>query len=183
MKKITWRDRSRSGTTSLLVATLLLGFCAEHAPWRLMGLVAESMVLRAGNDRVITGTNRYWDEQDLELRLNMLGWSVEYIPLKERGFFGRTEFRGFGRKIFIDNSLSWNARYSVLAHEGAHGLQPLRMTEQQSEAFAEDVSALVCHDGFREHARYLASMRQDALLTALVYWREMYHAASVLQGE
>lgn len=83
--------------------------------------------------------------------------------------------------VKVSEALHWNARFAVLAHEGGHIMARGYLNRAQHEAFAESVAALVARDGLREHARYLAEYRIDAILTMLVHWRAIYRAAGVLE--
>ena len=161
----------------LLVLSLLLVLLA---PWRLIALTTEALWMSPGLERERQTNTRYWDVQDLEQRLRRLGWTVSYERdlMKNSNAFGITTF--WDRRIQIDSALSWDERYTVLAHEAGHTLQPLRLTEQQAEVFAESVSLVLCHDGVREHARYLANLKADLIPTLLVYWPEVYRAADTL---
>lgn len=143
-------------------------------------MFAETMVTSAGKVRLKIGNDKYWECLDLQQTLGGLGWRVTYEKdlMGTSGIFGDMDPNR--RVIRIDASLSWNERFEVLAHEGAHTLQPYRLTENQAEVFAESVSMLVAHDGLREHARYLATMRGD-LLVMIAYWPDIYRAAAVLE--
>lgn len=164
-----------------LLAFLMLGILV-HAPWRLMGLIAETMVVSPGATRTSQADDQYWQALDLEARLVSLGWEVSYAPqLSYRGqqAYGLTDPNE--HTVQIDETLHWNARFAVLAHEGGHIMARGYLSTVQSEAFAESVAALVSHNGLREHARYLAAFRTDAILTMLVQWRAIYRAADVLE--
>lgn len=156
---------------------------ALHTPWRLMGLAAESFVLRPAQARISSGDERYWEAQSLETRLARMGWTTSYT----HGLMTRGE-RAYGltdraqHSIAIEAGLRWNERYSVLAHEGGHILQPDWVSAVQGEVFAEAVAALVVRDGPREHARYLAAYRWDVLTVLLTEWRQVYHVAAILRG-
>lgn len=162
--------------------TLLVTFLLAHAPWRLMVLAAEVLVVSRGHIHTDPGHDQYWQARDLETRLTSLGWTVTYrraLTVYGTEAYGVTQ--PSERAITIDADLSWNARLATLAHEGGHVLQPAWLDRNQGEAFAESVAALVAHDGLREHARYLASMRADFVIVVLVEWRAIYRAAYVLE--
>lgn len=162
-----------------VVLTLLLAFIAEHAPWRLAVLYARTLVTSRGYPRTSDSQSRYWDAHTLEARLVGMGWQVTYEPdLLERGVYGYTNLDD--RTIHIERSLSWNTRLAVLAHEGAHTLEPGRLSRAQAEVFAECVAALVARDGYAEHARYLATLKADFVTEALVDWQAIYRAAAIL---
>lgn len=160
----------------------LLAFIIYQAPWRLSALVLETLVMPTGYTRLVDGDSRYWDAQDLEYRLEKMGWSIVYQDdmAASRNLLGLMV--PATRQIFIESSLHWNAKYTVLAHEGAHTLQPGRLTTNQAEAFAEAVATLVSGDSLREHARYLAGVKADLIPVVLVQWREIYRAADLLEN-
>jgi hypothetical protein len=152
------------------------------APWRVMTLGAEVLFMSPGHVRSDNGTHRYWDALSLESKLEMLNYSVTYaggLEVDGHEAYGVTDMEKHA--IIIDGGLSWNARLAVLAHEAGHTLQPGWVTTRQAEAFAETVAMLVSHDGYREHARYLASHKMDALFMMVVEWPSMYHAAALLE--
>lgn len=150
------------------------------APWRLLTLGTEALVMRAGNVRTSPGTDKYWLVQDLEVRLRRFGWKVTYVKglMDNANAFGMTI--PDDRSILVDESLSWNERYSVLLHEAGHTQQPFRMTQEQAEVFAESVAALMADDGLREHARYLAGLKPNVVPTLAVLWPDVYRAAANL---
>lgn len=164
-----------------LLLTTLLAFISLTAPWRLMALGAETMVMRPGHVRSQAGQDKYWLAQDLEVRLNRMGWKVLYTPklVENSNALGLTSY--FERTIQIEESLSWNERYSVLAHEAGHTQQPFRLTPEQGEVFAESVSTLMAGSGIREHARYLASLKPNVLEVLFVLWPDIYKAAATLE--
>lgn len=160
----------------------LLILAALHAPWRVMVLATEVLMMSPGLVRTDAGSSRYWEALSLESRLEMLNYSVTYatgLEVDGNVVYGTTDMTHHA--IVIDAALSWNARLAVLAHEGGHTLQPGWVSTRQAEAFAETVAMLISHDGYREHARYLAVHKMDALFMMLVEWPAMYHAASVLE--
>ena len=163
-------------------ALALLFVLALHAPWRLMGLAAEVLVMSPGPTRVRDGGERYWDALSLEGKIASLNYSVRYqkgLSLMGVPLYGLTNTEE--HSVVIEAGLSWNARYAVLAHEAGHTLQPGWSDRAQGEAFAEGVAFLVSKDGCREHARYLSSIRGEALFMLLVEWPSIYHAAAVLE--
>lgn len=165
--------------TLLALLTLLI---LAHAPWRLMALVSETLVLSPTQLRFSQANDKYWDAIDLEVRLIGLGYEVGYhrgLELQGQAAYGLTSVGA--HTVSVDADLHWNARYAVLAHEAGHILEPIWCSTRQGEAFAEMVSALVSHDGLREHARYLASMKVDVLMMALTEWPAIYHAAATLE--
>lgn len=162
-----------------ILLAVLLTLIVEHAPWRLMALCAEVPFLSVTEVRFSDRQDRYWDAQNLEQQLHTQGWTVHYAPLHSDAS-GFTDFER--RDIWIDDRLAWNARLAVLAHEAGHTQQPNWATHNQGEVFAEIVSALIAHDGLREHARYLARMRGDAYLLAVTEWRALYRAADLFSS-
>lgn len=172
-----------------VVLALLLAFIVEHAPWRLMALFAETFVTRPGLTRVVQTNNLYWESAALEARIIELGYSVTYVKdlTVPAGYMQVMQVYGATRKgpehidIRVEAALSWDARYSILAHEGGHIFQDEGYSHAEGEAFAEAVAMLVSHDGIREHARYL-SQKKLALLTVIALDHErIYRAAAVLQ--
>lgn len=165
-----------------VLLAVLLTLIVTHAPWRLAVLGVESMFLTPGYARISTENTRYWDALDLTQSLENLGYRVEYVP---KIVYNGNEALGVTmpemRKIFIDQTQTWNARFTTLAHEGGHVLQPAGLTEGQGEVFAEAVAFLVDGGGAREHARYIARYRGDTIVMLLAYWPEMYRAASLLE--
>lgn len=166
--------------TSLVIATLI-ATAVLSTPWRLAVLAAEVMLITPGNTRISDGNDKYWEALDLEAMLAERGYRVDYVDglNKAKGIYGATSPQA--KSIIIDGDLHWNARFAILAHEAGHVMQPGRLTRNQGEAFAESVAMLVAHDGYREHARYLANgLRVDAITVLLVEWRAIYHAAAAL---
>lgn len=154
---------------------------ALSAPWKLMVVATEAMFLTPGYSRMNSpGTEQYWDALALQSRLGSLGWEVSFESgLGEKGMYGLTN--SDEHAVLIEDSLTWNGRYNILAHEGGHTMQPSWVRPgPQSEIFAESVAALMGKDGLIEHARYMARYRAD--LHVLIYmWPSIYHAAAVLQ--
>lgn len=163
------------------IALVFVVLLALYAPWRLIVLGVESCFLTPGYVRTESGHDHYWEAKNLAMRLEQLGWTVTYQAnlVEEHGALGLTRFSD--RTITIEDTLSWNERYSILAHEGAHTLQPVRMTGGQKEVFAEAVSLLVMQNGYREHARYLSSMRADVFTVLLTEWPAIYRTATMLR--
>jgi hypothetical protein len=149
-----------------------------NAPWRLGALAAETLILRPGYMRVPNGNDRYWDTLDLEKRLTTLGWDVGYAETPD-GIYGMTV--SMYHVITVDETLPWNGRLAVLAHEAGHTQQPGWFDTTQGEVFAESVALLYARDGVREHARYLAKFKSTALLVWATEWRAIYAAAATLQ--
>ena len=164
-----------------LVLALLVTLIAFHAPWRLMALGVETVLMSPAHTRTSDGDDKYWKALDLELKLISLGWEVSYQPrlsLNGQEVYGLTD--PGPRIVLIDARLHWNARLAVLAHEAGHIMSPMGLTREQGEVFAESVGALVSHDGLREHARYLADVKAEVLVMA-IFWRDIYRAAAVLE--
>lgn len=167
------------------VLAFLILMIFAHAPWKLMALAAETLVLHPGATRVSHENDQYWETMALYSRLTGMGWRVtvadELVSPDGMPAYGLTNTGT--HEIEIDQTLSWNARYAVLAHEGGHTFQPSYATRAQGEVFAEAVATLVCHDGIREHARYLSLYKTDTLLVLLTESSAIYHAAAVLEDE
>ena len=161
------------------VVTLLLAGIILYAPWRLMVLTYYVFTTPAAMVESDPGHTRYWDAQNLQVRLERLGWTVEYASSLHEGVYGGTTFHT--RSIQILDSLSWNARFAVLAHEGGHTLQPGWANHGHGEAFAETVAALVTRSNYRNHARYLARVRGDYLIMIITDYPALYRAASMLE--
>jgi hypothetical protein len=167
---------------------LLIAFVVQQAPWRLMVLAGETLVVHPGLTRVKDGVDKYWDCLNLEHRLMRDAYSVTYAPGAVVSLVGNMGESLYGltdpqaRFIMIADELRWNERLAVLAHEGGHTLEPGGLSMSQGEAFAESVAMLVSHDGFREHARYLSSIRLTAIVTMIAYWPEIYRAADHLEN-
>lgn len=165
-----------------LALALLLAYIVEHTPWRLLALLGETLVVKPGRTQVVKGTARYWDVLALEMRLAAMGWTISYDRHLHGGrAYGLTDNEA--HTIQIDADLEWDARYSILAHEGGHALQSAWewVNEEDGEAFAESVAYLVAQNGVREHARYL-STHKLALLSTIVFKADrVYRAAALLQ--
>lgn len=160
-----------------VLLTLILAF----APWRLVALAGETMMMRPSISHFTSRDDLYYEALALEARLLALGYSVKYqtglnfMGQEAWGLTVPTE-----HQIYVEERLHWNARYAVLAHEAGHVLQPDWVDREEGDAFAEIVAALVTHDGLREHARFLARSKGAFLITAIAGWQEAYHAADLL---
>jgi len=183
--------RSHVGVFILAVLAFHL---AAFFPWRLAALTLEALHAQPSHERLVKTNARYWEVLDLEAKLLSDGWPVEYQHglMEREGAYGATVYKtrmcwgpmmceeASEQKIVVDASLSWDERWSVLLHEAAHTRQPHRLTENQREVWAESIAALAAHDGLREHARYLAGLKPDILMTVLAYSSEMYRVAEDL---
>lgn len=162
-----------------ILLTVLTVFILAHAPWRLMSVAVDAFVVRPGFTQISSGDERYWDALQVEANIVRLGYRVEYAPnLISDGqrAYGITVYHE--RMVYIDESLHWNMRLAVLAHEGGHILAPWAMNEGQEEIFAEAVSAVVTGES-REHARYMSSRKQE-IFTMFAFWTRIYRAAALL---
>lgn len=169
----------KRGLLTFLILTIL-----AHAPWRIWGLAAETMVVHPGLTHMSQANDKYFEAQALQGRLETIGWSVSYVRnLNMHGLqlYGLTNTDE--HTIYVEEDLSWNARYAILAHEGGHTLQRGWYSRAEGEAFAEAVATVVTHDGIREHARYLAPFKMDALWMLLFDSSAVYRAAGILQDE
>jgi hypothetical protein len=165
-----------------LVLAFLALMILAHAPWRLLAVAAEAEVMSPGLTRMPQTSTHYWDELALEARLVDLSWEVGYQPhLNVDGIAVYGVTIPSHHAIFIEEGLSWDARYAVLAHEGGHTLQPGWLSERQDEVFAEMVAAVVS-GGVREHARYLSSSKVDVIVVLVTEWPAIYSAAAVLEN-
>lgn len=164
-----------------LLAFLLLAVVI-HAPWRLMMLAAETMAVNPSETRFSVGNDKYWEVLVLEGRLMDMGWTIQYVDSID--FMGRAA-QGLtdpdAHIIALDKHLSWDARMAILAHEGGHTLQRGWYNRAEGEIFAEAVATLVSHDGYREHARYMAQYRMSAMWLLLTDSRAIYRAARTLE--
>lgn len=164
------------------VLLALLVVVALHAPWRLAFLVGEAVIMKPALTRIDQGHDRYWDTLALQMRMDALGWEVEYQP--EVSYMGRQAYGLTVRhenKIYIDGTLGWNQRFFILAHEAGHVMEPAWTSGDDSEVFAEMVAALVSRNGLREHARFLARTKVDTVALFLTAWPSVYRAAAVLE--
>lgn len=164
------------------VLVLLAAFILFHFPWRLAGLWMETCVVDRGYSEMSDGDDMYWPALNLEAKLIHMGWQVQYEPgLEIRGEAAYGMTIPEERLILIGARLHWNARYAVLAHEAGHVLSSGWTTRNQDEAFAEAVATLVAKDGLRQHARYMARFRADALIYLIAEWRSISRAAAFLE--
>lgn len=164
-----------------LLALLLTLFILAHAPWRLMGLAAETFWVAPGAPHFTTDDSRYWQAINLETRLVAMGWGVKYPPVVM--FMGQAAYGITApdeHLIVVDGSLHWSARAAVLAHEAGHTLQPIWVSRTEGDCYAEAVATLVMHDGLRDHARFMANARWTCLGLMLAEFPSMYHAAALL---
>lgn len=163
-----------------VLAAVLVVFVAVHAPWRLAVTMGEAEGMKPGGLHLTTRDDAYWRAKALEMRLQALGFTVQYAPNLEYGnqkAYGLTNTQT--REIFVDETLHWNDRYAVLAHEGGHVFQPLWLGPQEADVFAELVSAVVTGES-REAARWLSGAKLEVLVVGIACWPEIYHAAAVL---
>lgn len=161
------------------LGVLFIAFVLCYAPWRLMALGVEVLCMHPGPTRVTQDDSSYWQALSLELRLTDLGWVVTYqAGMVDHDLYGMTS--PSEHTVKVEQSLHWNARYQILAHEGGHTLEPGWLNRGQGEVFAEVVAMLVTHDGLREHARYLSRDKMGFLFTSLMEWQAMYNAAEML---
>lgn len=166
------------------IATVLLTLIVVFAPWRLFVVVAETIVMKPGHLRETQRVDGYWQAMELEARLIALGWVISYqsnVNYEGQEAYGITN--NTVHQITIDENLRWNDRLAVLAHEAGHTQQPGWAGTAEGEAFAEMVATLVCHCGFREHARYLARVKVETLLMAFTEWDNIYAAAATLEAK
>lgn len=133
----------------------------------------------------------------LEVIAGLLGVTVEYVPdLKAtqdvlgRSRQGIAPLEGTGpvliRKVWIDSTQPVNGRVETLAHELAHFLTPVVLTEPEREVFAEAVMVeftqrIGLASTRQISIRYLSTVRHLAYLRR-IYRREIEWAAAVLLG-
>lgn len=160
----------------LIVAAALLIALAHAAPTRLLILAGESMIVHPGAQQLTTDDSKYWEAQELEMRLEVIGYSVTYRSMN--GVYGLTMYDS--KKIFIEESMHWSDRYRTLLHEAGHVLRPPYLEGANGEMFAEGVAFIACGCGYRETARYLASNR-PALLALIAYSGDIYRVAGFLK--
>ena len=169
-----------------IVLILLLAYIVEHAPWRLMALLAETFFVRSGSTRVAQTNDRYWEARMLQERIEEMGYSVKYTKnlsiltnVGVLGVYGLTS--PTHHTVEIEEGLSWDARYAILAHEGGHALSnsPIH-TLDEAEAFAEAVATLVANNGLREHARYLSSRKMALFTVIMLDHAKIYRTAATL---
>jgi hypothetical protein len=151
-------------------------------PFRILALAGETFWVRPGEAHYDAGTDRYWDTLQLEATLISRGWAVGYV--ESITYYGNPAWGLTNRTdhtIYVEDSLRWNARLAILAHEAGHTMQPSWLNPEEADCFAESVSALVSRDGLRNHAHYLARSRWTCLGTMLAVYPEMYRAAATLK--
>ena len=163
----------------VLLASLLT-LVTILAPWRLTYLGVRTLLMRPGTLHTSQATDRYWDVQRLQSRIELLGWDVTYS--KDLVVYGQPVYGvtvPMSHQIVVDSTLYWNDRLSVLAHEGAHAVQPV-LTAEGYECWADSVAYLVARDGALEHARYLSRHKYVCAALIATHWPEMYAAATLL---
>lgn len=174
--------RTRSQTSiRTLVLTALLAVIAVGAPWRLLRMTADVLVMKAGPTRFSQDDDQFWDAQRMERKIRSFGYEVNYqhgLNWMSQPVYGLTIKSE--HSVSVEADLHWNARYAVLTHEAGHILSPHYLDRSMDDVFAESVAALVT-GGLPEHARYLTDNKLLFLSTAVQEWQSMYHAAAVLQ--
>jgi hypothetical protein len=130
-----------------------------------------------------SGSDAYWPAILLHRHIEkQLGASVTYDPL-DPGYLGLTWHEK--NKIQISKRLDWNARFEVLAHEGAHLLQPQGLYPSEAEVFAESVGFLVLHSHGRARlgatAQYL-SLHKASIHVMRTHRREILWVHQTLMG-
>lgn len=170
-----------------VIALLLALYIALYTPWKLCALMTETFFVSPGLTRTVQTQAHYWEVALLQERIAELGYPVTFTKdLSVPTMFGAMPVYGLTMKgdgkvsIQVEAGLSWDARYAVLAHEGAHIFQSERYTESEGEAFAEAVATLMSHDGLREHARYLAGKKLALFTILMLDSAKVYRAAAVL---
>lgn len=164
-----------------LLALLLTLYIVLMAPWRLLVLAAETFAVRPGAPHFTTDDSRFWQAIRLEERLLSMGWSVRYptqIQFMGQEAYGVTS--PGEHVIVVESALHWSARAAVLAHEAGHTVQPIWVSRVEGDCFAESVATLIMHDGYRDHARFLASARWTCLGLMLAEYPAIYRAADLL---
>lgn len=165
---------------SLLAALVL--FVLASAPYRLIALVATSFVVTPGYTQVANTNDDYWHAMNLAGRLGSMGWTVSYVDnlslMFHQEIYGATV--PAAHTIYIEGTLSWDARYAILAHEGGHVLQKAWMDVDGGECFAESVASLMS-GRLREHARYVSTSRWSCAALVAADWPAIYHAAATLR--
>lgn len=153
--------------------------------WRLEHR-ARRISLRDARFRTDPGSSRYWGALALEARIeSTLNASVTYGDPGEQiaGYAGRGEN---GRlRVAVDQKLSWNDRFSVLAHEGGHLLLTGADEAGAQEVFCDGVSFLTArrygYDNLEQTAYHLA-MYPDSLHALSDLRGDISWAADVLGG-
>jgi hypothetical protein len=171
----------------ILASILALVLC--FVPWRLYALLGETFFVHPGLTRTVETNKRYWDVAILQERIEELGYPVKYTPgltvqinmFQMMPVYGVTRKNNGNVSIEVEEGLSWDARYAVLAHEGGHIFQSEIYSGAEGEAFAEAVAMLVSHDGIREHARYLSNKKWALFTIIALDSDKIYRAAAVLQ--
>lgn len=163
-----------------VVVSVLLTLLVLLMPWRVMRLTVAMLLTKPSAPQMVSGDDRQHDTELLAMRLGELGYDVTFEG--ELSIWGQAVY-GYTDKthhvIKVDEALSWNARYAVLAHEGAHVFQPIG-TRADAECFADAVAYLVADDGTRTHAQYLSRSKFDCALENIAFWPEEYAAARLL---
>jgi hypothetical protein len=170
-----------------VVAALLAAYLL-FIPWKLVALLAETLVVHPGLTRTVQTNDRYWDTLVLQERIEELGYPITYTKglTIQANLFQMVPVYGVTRKddgkvsIEVESELSWDARYAILAHEGGHIFQSELYSHEEGEAFAEAVAMLVSQDGIREHARYLSNKKFALLSVIVLDSARVYRAAAVL---
>lgn len=164
-----------------LILFLLLAYIVANAPWRLLVLAAETFAVRPGPPHFTTDDSRFWQAIALEGRLMSMGWQVQY---PHQIMFGSTPAYGMTSPdqhlVVVESALHWSARAAVLAHEAGHTVEPIWVSRVEGDCFAESVATLIMHDGYRDHARFMASARWTCLGLMLAEFPAIYHAADLL---
>jgi hypothetical protein len=162
-----------------ILLTILLTIIVFGAPWRLMVLVGEAFAITPSHSVLSPNNDEYWREQALEMRLRSMGWQVFYetdMNYMGQPVYGLTD--SSEHIIRIEKSLSWNARFAVLAHEAGHTVQPWWLDRMEGDVFAESVATLITGN-IREHARWLSVAKFETLFTILTEWPRIYTAADL----
>lgn len=160
----------------------ILTYLLIMIPWRLLLLGVGVLVNHPGYVQTRTDNDDYWKAKDLEWFLTSKGWEVKYFDKKASEMddvYGLTSYHQ--HTIFIDDSLSWSARYDVMVHEGAHTLQSPWYGKGQEEVFAESVAYLVGHENLGTHSRYLSGFKGDFMFMLMFESNKIYAAADLLR--
>ena len=165
----------------LVACGALLAVLMAVIPFRLIVLAGETFWVKPGAPHFSADDSRFWQAMDLEARLEGMGWHVVYPPAVQ--FMGQAAYgvtNPDAHIIAIEGPLHWSARAAVLAHEAGHTVQPIWVSRTEGDCFAEAVATLVMHDGYRDHARFMANARWTCLGLMLAEFPAMYHAAALL---
>jgi len=172
----------KHGVPALIIATIGIWLIFPE-PDPLKALAREVLTtnyVSASSRLDRTGNDLYWPAQELQAVLFVIN-GARVVYGSAEGYSGITYWET--RQIAIDERLSWNARFEVLAHEAGHVLQPQGLTQIEGEVFAEGVAYLVLrhygHDRIELHAYYLAA-RKSGLDVLEHYATDIRHAARVL---